>query len=279
VEALYDDYRLVSARDWSVGDGAGASVVFRDAIALERVTYAYPGSEVPALRDVSLTIRRGESIGVVGPTGAGKSTLIDALVGLLPPSAGCVRVDGIDLTAARARTWRRHVGYVPQSIVLVDDSLRRNVALGIPDRDIDARRLAQAVRIAQLGPLVAAQPEGLEARVGEHGVRLSGGERQRVGIARALYHDPDLLVLDEATAALDTPTETALSAAIRALHGEKTVLLIAHRLSTVRSCDRIALLVDGRLADCGTFDELLARNAEFRRLAAEGGADIDAEAV
>ena len=279
VDTLYDDYRLVTAHDWSDEEGAAAGVAFRDALVLEGVSYAYPGSDVSALRDVSLTIRRGESIGVVGPTGAGKSTLIDTVVGLLPPSGGRVRIDGVDLTAARARSWRRHIGYVPQSIVLVDDSLRRNIALGIPDRDIDARRLDQAVRIAQLEPLIAAQREGLETRIGERGMRLSGGERQRIGIARALYHDPDLLVLDEATAALDTPTEAALSAAIRALHGEKTVLLIAHRLSTVRSCDRIALIVAGRLADCGSFDELMARSAEFRRLAAGGDGHIDAKAV
>ena len=217
---------------------------------------------------MSLTIRRGESIGFVGPTGAGKSTLIDVIVGLLPPTAGRVAVDGVELDAGRARTWRRHIGYVPQSIVLVDDTLRRNVALGIADGDIDAERLGEAVRLAQLETLVAALPHGLDAQVGERGVRLSGGERQRVGIARALYHAPDVLVLDEATSALDTPTEAALSDAIRALHGEKTVLLIAHRLSTVRGCDRVALIVGGRLTDCGTYDELLARSEEFRRLAA-----------
>ena len=268
VGALYDDYRLVTGRDWADEDAEAGAVPFERAIVLQGVSYAYPGSATAALRDVSLTIRRGESIGFVGPTGAGKSTLIDVIVGLLPPTAGRVAVDGVELTPGRARTWRRHVGYVPQSIVLVDDTLRRNVALGVADRDIDPQRLGEAVRIAQLEAMVAALPHGLEAPVGEGGVRFSGGERQRVGIARALYHAPDVLVLDEATAALDTPTEAALSAAIRALHGEQTVLLIAHRLSTVRSCDRVALIVGGRLADCGTFDELLMRSEEFRQLAA-----------
>jgi ATP-binding cassette, subfamily B, bacterial PglK len=179
---------------------------------------------------------------------------------------GRVCVDGVDL-AGQARAWRRHVGYVPQSIVLLDDTLRRNVALGIADRDIDEARVAAAVRVAQLDATVAGLPRGLDTVLGERGVRLAGGERQRVGIARALYHDPDVLVLDEATAALDTATEAAVADALRALRGAKTVLLIAHRLSTVRACDRIAVIADGRLADCGTYDELLARSDMFRRLA------------
>ena len=274
VDALYDDYRLLIGGDGSHEHDDALPLVFRRALALEGVSYTYPGAAAPALRDVSLTIRRGESIGFVGPTGAGKSTLVDVIVGLLPPTAGRVTVDGVALDGGRARAWRRRVGYVPQSIVLVDDSVRRNVALGIAERDIDARRLAEALRTAQLEALVSALPQGQETPLGERGARLSGGERQRVGIARALYHAPDVLVLDEATAALDSPTEAALSDAIHALQGEKTVLLIAHRLSTVRSCDRIALLAGGRLVDCDTFDELLARSEEFRRLAAADGVQV-----
>lgn len=265
IRALYDDYRLFTGH--AQADAAqDAPISFRSTLALENVSYTYPESTAPALRGVTLTIRRGEALAVFGPTGAGKSTLIDLVVGLLPPSSGRVTVDGIDL-AGRAAAWRRHVGYVPQTIVLLDDSLRRNVALGIPPHEIDAQRLAVAIRIAQLDAFVASLPDGLDTRVGERGVRLSGGERQRVGIARALYHDPDVVVLDEATAALDAATESALADALRALHGRKTVLLISHRLATVRSCDRIALLSGGALLDCGTADELLARSAEFRRLA------------
>jgi ATP-binding cassette subfamily C protein len=265
VQTLYDDYLLVTHAAWAETDGV-TPVRLRDAIAVEDGTYTYPGAEAPALREVSLTVRRGESLGIVGPTGAGKSTLVDLIVGLLPPSEGRVCVDGVDL-AGRARAWRRHVGYVPQQIVLLDDTLRRNVALGIADADIDDARVAAALRVAQLDATVAGLPRGLDTSVGERGVRLAGGERQRVGIARALYHDPDVLVLDEATAALDTATEAAVADALRALRGEKTVLLIAHRLSTVRGCDRIAVIADGRLADCGTYDELLARSDTFRRLA------------
>jgi ABC-type multidrug transport system fused ATPase/permease subunit len=205
-------------------------------------------------------------LGFVGPTGAGKSTLVDLIIGLLPPTVGRVTIDAVEL-ATYGRAWRRHIGYVPQSIFLLDDTLRRNIALGIPDRDIDEGRVRQAIHLARLEEVVADLPAGIDTMLGERGVRLSGGERQRVGIARALYHEPAVLVLDEATSALDTATEADVTRALRALQGEKIVLVIAHRLGTVRGCDRIALIVGGRVADCGTYDELLVRNEEFRRLA------------
>jgi ATP-binding cassette subfamily C protein len=268
VRELYDDFLLVTGREWAGEDGDAGEPRLRYGIALENVSYTYPGAPLPALCDVSMTIRRGESVGFVGPTGAGKSTLVDVVIGLLPPSTGRVAIDGVELTAERARAWRRRLGYVPQSIFLLDDTIRRNVALGIPAAEIDEAKVRQAVQLAQLGDFVAGLPEGLDTTVGERGVRLSGGERQRIGIARALYHDPDVLVFDEATSALDGVTETAIASAIRALEGRKTVLMIAHRLTTVRNCDRIALIVSGRLADCGTFDELLAAREDFRRLVA-----------
>ncbi len=267
VQTLYDDHRLVTGAGWDDAGDDSSPVELRDALALEAVSYTYPGVATPALRDVTLTIRHGESIGFAGATGAGKSTLIDVVMGLLPPSAGRVTVDGIELDARHGRTWRRHVGYVPQSIFLLDDTLARNVALGIADRDIDPERVRRALRVAQLEALVASLPDGLETRLGEGGVRLSGGERQRVGIARALYHDPDVLVLDEATSALDDATAAAVTDAIRALHGQKTVLLIAHHLETLSGCDRVALVAGGRLLECTPYDELLARSEEFRRLA------------
>jgi ATP-binding cassette subfamily C protein len=267
VQSLYEDHRLVTGAGWNDAADDAPPLEMREAIALEGVSYTYPGASIPALHDVTLTIRHGESIGFAGATGAGKSTLVDVVMGLLPPSTGRVTIDGVELDARRERTWRRHVGYVPQSIFLLDDTLARNIALGIADDDIDPERVRRALRVAQLEALVASLPDGLETRLGEHGVRLSGGERQRVGIARALYHDPDVLVLDEATSALDDATASAVTDAIRGLHGSKTVLLIAHRLDALRGCDRIALVAGGRLLDYASYDELLARSDEFRRLA------------
>ena len=267
VDSLYHDYLLLTGADWqSEADGNGSSVALRDHIALEHVTYIFPAAATPALHDVCLTINRGESVGVVGPTGAGKTTLIDLVVGLLRPTSGRILIDDVDLNA-HLSSWRRCVGYVPQTIFLTDDSLRRNIALGIEDGDVDDHRLEAAVRMAQLERLAAALPRGLDTPVGERGVRLSGGERQRVGIARALYHNPDLLVFDEATSALDHPTETAVNEAIEALHGHKTLLVVAHRLSSVHRCDRLVFLSNGRIKACGSHDELMRGDAEFRRFA------------
>jgi ATP-binding cassette, subfamily B, bacterial PglK len=237
---------------------------FADRIVFDRVSYAYEES-APLLRDVSLTIRRGESVGIVGLTGAGKSTLVDVLIGLLPPTGGRVTVDGRDL-AAHARAWQRAVGYVPQSIVLVDDTIRRNVALGVPDAAIDEARLGAAVRAAQLEAFLATLPAGLDTVVGERGVRLSGGERQRVGIARALYHAPEVLIFDEATSALDNRTEAEVLRAVTTLAARPTVVAVAHRTTSVRACDRLVFLAGGRLVAEGTFESLLRESPDFRRM-------------
>jgi ATP-binding cassette subfamily C protein len=166
------------------------------------------------------------------------------------------------------RGWQREIGYVPQTVFLLDDTLRRNVALGVPDAEIDEARLRSAIRRAQLEEFVAALPGGLDTSIGERGVRISGGERQRIGVARALYHEPAVLVLDEATSALDGRTEMALIDALGTPRGETTMLIVAHRLSSVRHCDRLVVLRAGRIADVGSFDDLAARSPEFRALAA-----------
>jgi ATP-binding cassette, subfamily B, bacterial PglK len=247
--------------------GAAEPIRFGRELALERVSYAYAGAGDAVLTGVELTIARGESIGIVGPSGAGKSTLVDLLLGLLEPTAGRITVDGRDIASALG-SWQRHIGYVPQEPFLLDDTIRRNVAFGIADADVDDRRVTTALRRAQLAEFVGGLRDGLDTLLGERGTRLSGGQRQRVAIARALYHDPEVLVFDEATSALDTTTERELIDSLEALRGVKTLVVIAHRLSTVRRCDRLALLRDGRLADVGSYDELIERDAAFRAMAA-----------
>ena len=230
----------------SVPNAAPAITAPWQEITLRDVCFAYPNAPAPALNHLSLTIQRGETIGFVGPSGSGKSTLVDVVLGLLTPSAGTILVGDSDIQN-NLRGWQNQIGYVPQSIYLTDDSLRRNVAFGLADDKIDNAAVARAIRSAQLEEFVATLPAGLEAVVGERGIRLSGGQRQRIGIARALYHDPSVLVLDEATSALDTATEQGVMEAITALHGTKTILIVAHRLSTVEHCDRLYRLENGVL--------------------------------
>jgi len=224
---------------------------FRSAVELRNVTYTYPGAHTTALHDVSLVIRRGEAVGLIGGSGAGKSTLVDILLGLLSPDHGEVRADGEDIQQS-IRNWQDQIGYVPQTIYLTDDTLRRNVAFGLSNSQIDSEAVWRSIRAAQLEELVDSLPEGLETMVGERGVRLSGGQRQRIGIARALYHDPAVLVLDEATSSLDTATERGVMQAVRALQSTKTIIIVAHRLSTVDHCDRLYRLERGRLVQEGT---------------------------
>jgi len=230
----------------------------------DRVSFGYEGGPRYALEDISFTVRRGQSVGIVGPTGAGKSTLVDVLLGLLPPTTGHVLIDGVALEG-QERAWQRQIGYVSQSVYLLDDTLRRNIAFGIPDSAIDEARLAAAVQQARLDEVVASFPSRLDTMVGENGIRLSGGQRQRVAIARALYHDPPVLLFDEATAALDNQTEREVTEAIANVHGTRTVIAIAHRLSTVKNCDQLIYLREGKLAAIGKYSDLISDPA-FRQL-------------
>jgi ABC-type multidrug transport system fused ATPase/permease subunit len=235
ISVVYDDLSALEARGGAEAPETRERVRFERAIELRNVSYAYPGG-LPVLRDVSLTIGRGQSVALAGPSGAGKTTVADLIVGLLQPTSGEVTVDGRRLEG-RAGIWQRQIGYIPQAIYLSDDTVRRNVAFAMPDGEIDDARVWSALALAQLAEFVAALPEGLDARVGERGARLSGGQRQRLGIARALYHGPEVLVMDEATSALDDDTETAVTAAIERLQGAMTIIVIAHRASTVAKCD------------------------------------------
>jgi len=237
-------------------------------IGLDSVSYRYPNAPADALMGIAVDIPVGSSVGIVGTTGAGKTTLVDVLLGLLRPTAGAITVDGQAVDDAQLRAWQRALGYVPQDIFLTDASITENIAFGIEPGQIDKAQVERCARMAQVHNFVVNElPEGYATIVGERGVRLSGGQRQRIGIARALYHDPDVLVFDEATSALDTVTERAVMQAIDDLHGAKTIVLIAHRLSTVARCDQIVLLDHGRVEACGSFEELKAGSERFRKMA------------
>jgi ATP-binding cassette subfamily C protein len=229
------------------------------------VTFTYPGAGRAALQQVNLTIRKGESVGIVGPSGSGKSTLVDVLLALIDPTSGRLTVDGRDVASAH-RAWQRNIGYVAQSFYLLDDTLRRNIAFGVEADAVDEDRLRHVVRAARLDEVVASLPQGLDTVIGEGGTRLSGGERQRVAIARALYARPSVLILDEATAALDPLTEREVTDAIAAFRGTITMVVIAHRMSTVKGCDRLVMLRDGRVHAVGPYDELLESDDDFRAL-------------
>jgi ABC-type multidrug transport system fused ATPase/permease subunit len=224
------------------------SAPFHSNIELRHVSFTYPAAASAALKHISLLIKRGESVGFIGASGAGKSTLVDNILGLLTPNQGEVRVDGKDIQQ-NLRNWQDQIGYVPQSIYLTDDTLRRNVAFGLPNDQIDDAAVKRAIHSAQLDDFVSSLPDGLMTMVGERGIRLSGGQRQRIGIARALYHDPAVLLLDEATSSLDTSTEVGVMQAVKALQGSKTILIVAHRLSTVKHCDRLYRMENGVLVD------------------------------
>jgi ATP-binding cassette, subfamily B, bacterial PglK len=239
---------------------------FAHKLRLEEVTFAYEGTTEPTLEEIDLTISPGESVGIVGATGAGKSTLVDLLVGLSHPTGGRITVDGVDLRGHEAE-WQRNVGLVSQQVFLLDDTLRRNIALGVDDDAIDERQVVDAVRLAQLEEFVGSLPRGLDTVVGERGVRVSGGQRQRVAIARALYERPTVLVFDEGTSALDNLTESALIAALADLRDAHTIITVAHRLTTVQDYDRIVFMQAGRIHAVGPFAELVRHDESFRRLA------------
>ncbi len=257
--------------DRGAGAGSPLPLEFHRDILLEDIVYAYPDAVHHALHGITVAIGRGQSVGFVGPSGAGKTTLVDIVLGLLRPKSGRLLVDGVDAFTS-LEAWQRRIGYVPQQVSLIDDTLRRNIAFGVEDAEVDEERLSQVLRLARIDDVTAGLANGLFTMLGEGGTRLSGGQRQRVAIARALYRDPDVLVFDEATSALDSETEREITTAIETLSGERTVLIIAHRLSTVRNCDKLVFLKEGRVVASGTFGELVASNAEFRRLVEAAGA-------
>ncbi|MGM7317983.1 ABC transporter ATP-binding protein [Idiomarina sp. ST10R2A5] len=239
----------------------------RNLIELEGISFSYPGNRQMALQNLNLKLPVNQVIGLVGASGSGKSTTIDILLGLIEPQKGLLKVDGIEVRESRKRAWQNNIGFVPQTIFLADSSIRENIAFGIAPDGIDEERVRKAAKLAHLEDLLDQLDEGLDTRVGERGIQISGGQRQRIGIARALYDDADVLVFDEATSALDGITEKLVMDAIHNLSGAKTIVIIAHRINTVRQCDTIYFLNNGTVQDSGTYEQLLVSNNNFRKMA------------
>lgn len=236
-------------------------------ITLSNIQFSYPGKPKPAVNGVTMTIPANSVVGLVGTTGSGKSTLIDLLLGLLTPQSGNLCIDDTCITPENKRAWQNTLGFVPQSIFLSEGSIAENIAFGLPAADIDLEQVHKTLELAHLTELVEQLPDGVHTKVGERGVQLSGGQRQRIGIARALYHEADILVFDEATSALDGITEKIIMDAIHDFNGQKTIIMIAHRLKTVQKCDIIYLMDQGKIVDQGIYQELLEKNIQFKEMA------------
>jgi ABC-type bacteriocin/lantibiotic exporter with double-glycine peptidase domain len=263
IDALHKD--LMDLNNINIRRGQGGQMPLHRSISLNNVTYAYPNAANAAIKSVNIEITAGSSIGFVGSTGSGKSTVVDLILGLLEPQIGALQVDGLDITANNRGQWQQSIGYVPQQIYLADDSIAANIALGVDNVDMDA--VKRAAKIARLHDFVKNDLEhGYLTSVGERGVRLSGGQRQRIGIARALYKNPAVLVLDEATSALDNITEVEVMRALNSKETKITLIMIAHRLSTVKNCDRIYLMDKGCVSAMGTYEELAESNQQFAKM-------------
>ncbi|MDO4284075.1 MAG: ABC transporter ATP-binding protein [Eubacteriales bacterium] len=245
VDAVYEDLKEIErlSRERQ-RQSQGGEISFTDAIVVRDLSFTYPNTDKRVLDHVNLTINKNTSVAFIGQSGAGKTTLADVILGILEPQEGEILVGGRNIFR-NLDAWHRKIGYIPQSIYLLDDTIERNIAFGIAKEQIDPKRMEYAIERAQLKGMIEQLPEGLMTEIGEGGVRLSGGQRQRIGIARALYHEPEILILDEATSALDNETEAAVMEAIESLHGEMTLLIIAHRLSTIQHCDVVYEIRDG----------------------------------
>jgi ABC-type multidrug transport system fused ATPase/permease subunit len=266
VEALHKD--LTSLQPAGPYPQQGA-MVLTQAITLSNIVYHYPNAATPALKGISLSIPAKSTAGIVGATGSGKTTTVDLILGLLEAQEGTLAIDGQIINEHNRRAWQRAIGYVPQQIYLADNTVAANIAFGVQEKDLDQAAVERAAKIANLHEFVTTDlPQGYATTVGERGVRLSGGQRQRIGIARALYHNPQVLILDEATSALDNFTEQVVMEAVNNLGHEITIILIAHRLSTVKDCDQIFLLEKGELKGRGRFEELMQANESFKKMVA-----------
>jgi ATP-binding cassette, subfamily B, bacterial PglK len=266
LEILYQELHLSELECFK--DHEGDAIALTDKFQMKNISYTYPESNRVALKNISIDIKKFSTLGIVGASGAGKSTLIDIILGLLTPEHGELLIDGCQIDQNKIKSWRKCIGYVPQNIFLIDDTIASNIALGVKKEEIDFDAVVKAAALANIHDFVnESLPMRYNTLAGDRGVRLSGGQRQRIGIARALYHDPDILLFDEATSALDSVTEKVIMEAIKKLSHRKTIILVAHRLNTVKDCDAIYILKDGCVSAVGNYDELLQSNKIFQGLA------------
>jgi ATP-binding cassette, subfamily B, bacterial PglK len=267
-ESIREDLKNINADNAQKNETAHQSWSKHNEISLKEIVFGYPGKTTLAIENISLTIKPNSVIGFVGTSGSGKSTLIDIIIGLIQPQQGEVVVDGVPLVKKNLRAWQNKIGFVPQAIFLAEGSIAENVAFGIQQDLIDYAQVEKALKLAHLEELVSGLELGIHSKVGERGVQLSGGQRQRIGIARALYHEADVLVFDEATSALDGVTEKIIMDAIHDFTGQKTLIMVAHRLKTVQGCDQIFMMEKGHIVDSGTYQQLLETNDLFKKMSA-----------
>ena len=265
LEKLYSDLSKAPVSAYEINNQE--PMVLSEDLEVNSLSYSYSNSKSLVLNKLNLKINANTTIGIVGSTGSGKTTLIDLLLGLLSPNSGSISVDGVEINDNNIRAWQQIVGYVPQSIYLNDDSIERNIAFAVPKNQVDKKLIKQVAKMANLDSFVESLPEKYNTVVGERGVRLSGGQRQRIGIARALYHSPSVIFLDEATSSLDGITENVIMEAIQNLSHKKTIVMVAHRLTTLKECDVIHLMQNGHIVDSGTYQQLVDNNKDFKEMA------------
>jgi ABC-type bacteriocin/lantibiotic exporter with double-glycine peptidase domain len=247
-------------------------IMFNEYILLENIYYRYPESQNYVIKNININIPKKSMVAIVGPSGSGKSTVLDILLGLLLPEKGKLKIDKVHINENNLKSWQNIIGYVPQDIYLSDETIAQNIAFGIDNNNIDMNKIRQVAKIANIDDFIINElPEGYNTKVGDRGVRLSGGQRQRIGIARALYHGPEVLIMDEATSALDNISEKKIIESIERLSNSITIVLVAHRLSTVQNCDKIYLMSNGEVVNCGTYNELLDKSELFRKMAKKNG--------
>ncbi len=265
VEAIIEDLQLQNKAS-QINQQQFKGQIFKRKVELKKVKFKYPGAKSWLLEDINLEIKIDSCVAIIGKTGSGKSTLIDIILNIHMPNEGTFLLDGKELSKSQALQWQRGIGYVPQDIYLADDSILNNIAFMVAEEDVCLERVTSAAKVAHIHDFIMELPDGYNTSIGERGVRLSGGQKQRLGIARAMYYNPDILVLDEATSAMDTLTEDAIIESIRNLKSEKTIIMVAHRLSTIKDCDVIHILERGKVVASGNFNDLASKNKKFQKM-------------